>query len=299
MKTMYTRLKRKERAMAYLSVIPIILIILAIRGYPMFIAISQSFTNWDGMFKNTFIGLANYRNIVASGEFFTMLRNSAALLLFLPFQLFFGYAVALLLYEEVFGWRFFRALYYLPQMLSQVIVGFLFMIFFGSNGPLNQLLRAIGLDFMALNWMSKTPTALGVIILCLVWANIGWQGILVLGGLSAAPPSIFEAARIDGANYWQRLFMVVLPQLNRVTEYSCIMSVMWVFTGMFPIIHSMTRGGPGYETTTIDYMIYMKAFITGSQLGAACAVAVILMLIVLGLTVIQMAIANRIDDGGE
>jgi len=295
----FTMLKRKERTMAYISVLPVILIILAVRGYPMLVAVTRSFTNWDGMFKNAYIGLSNYRSIIISGEFWLMLRNSAILLIYLPLQIFFGYAVALLLYEEVFGWRFFRALFYLPEVLSRVVVGFLFAVMFGLNGPLNQALRAIGMDFMAINWLGKAPSALGVIILSLVWSSIGWQSILVLGGLSSVPPSIFEAARIDGAGYWQRLFLVVLPQLVRVTEYSCIMSVMWIFTGMFPIIHTLTKGGPGYETTTVDYMIYVKAFVTGTQLGAACAVAVILMIIVLLLTKLQMSIAGRFGDWGE
>ena len=281
--------------MAWLSVFPVILIILVIRGYPIFNTIIKSFTNWDGMYRNTFVGLANYRDIIVNGEFWMMLRNSVILLIFFPFQVFFGYTVAFLLYEEVWGWRFFRALYYLPQMLSSVIVGFLFSTLFSYNGPINFALRAIGFEALALNWMSNAPTALGVIILSMVWINIGWQGILVLGGLSSISPAVFESARIDGANYWQRLFSIALPQLNRVTEYSIIISVMWVFTGMFPLIHTMTRGGPGYETTTVDYMIYLKAFVTGSQLGVACAVAVILLIIVLLLTKLGMMITDRME----
>ena len=121
---------------------------------------------------------------------------------------------------------------------------------------------------------------LGVIIFCLVWINIGWQGMLFLGAMTQISPEIFEAARLDGAGYWTRTFKIMLPLLVPTVEYSCITSVMWTFTGLYSLIFSITGGGPGYDTTTIDYMIYMKAFRGNSEFGYACALSVILMLIV-------------------
>ena len=109
---------------------------------------------------------------------------------------------------------------------------------------------------------------------------------------------MFEAAIIDGATYWQRAFRIVIPMLVRVLEFSIIASGVWTLTQLFPFLFAMTKGGPGYETSTLDYMIYLKSFGMGfaSDYGTASAIAVILLLLVLALTMIEMQLANRADD---
>jgi multiple sugar transport system permease protein len=296
---MASNLRKRESLQGFLSVLPVIVVLLLIRAYPICVAVVESFTDWDGLARNNWVGLRNYADILRGNQFFLLLRNNAVLALHIPVQVFFGVVFAILLYDRVIGWRFFRALCFLPQIISTVIIGYLFRVFFAFTGPVNVLLRMVGLKFLAIEWLANGGTALSVLILTLVWAGVGWQVLIVLGGLSSIPTSIFDAARIDGAGYWQRLFRVVLPMLLRVIEYSFIVSVVWVFTGLFPLIFTMTKGQPGYETTTIDYMIYLKAFVSGTKLGEACAVAVLLLVIVLAFTRIQMVIANRADDWSE
>ncbi|HIU31626.1 MAG TPA: sugar ABC transporter permease [Candidatus Caccousia avistercoris] len=132
-------------------------------------------------------------------------------------------------------------------------------------------------------------------MLCIVWSNIGWQILVLFGGLAAIDASILESAQIDGAGWWQRFFHITLPMLLRTIEYSFIMSMIYIFSGIFPLIQTITNGGPGYETTTIDYMIYIKGF-TNSRYGEACALAVILLVIILLITKAQMAAANKLGD---
>jgi ABC-type sugar transport system permease subunit len=153
---------------------------------------------------------------------------------------------------------------------------------------------------MAIEWFGNNFTALGVIVFSIVWFSIGWQAIVILGGLSAIPTTVFEAAIIDGANYWQRAFRIVIPMLVRVLEFSIIASGVWTLTQLFPFLFAMTKGGPGYETSTMDYMIYLKSFGMGfsSDYGTASAIAVMLLLLVLALTLIEMKLANRADDWG-
>jgi ABC-type sugar transport system permease subunit len=291
--------KKKKTLQAILSILPVVIILLLIRAYPMVSAVYRSFTNWDGMYKNDWVGLANYTQIFTNSPFWTLLQNNLVLLISVPLQVIIGLLIAVLLYEEVLGWRFFRALYYVPQIMSAVIIGYLFRIFFGLNGPLNIVLTKMGLTSFAIEWLGNRASALTVIVICLVWFSIGWQAIVILGGMSGISPSIFEAARIDGANYWQRTFKVLLPMLSRVMEYCVIMSMVWTLTGLFPFIYSMTKGGPGYETTTIDFMIYVKSFLSGGNLGLACALAVILLIIILAFTLIEMKITDKLDDGGR
>lgn len=291
--------QKKENFHGWMSILPVILIILAIRGYPMVVGIIKSFTNWDGLFKSDFVGLNNYISILGDSQFWNLLKNNIILLTYLPIQLIIGLIVAVLLYEEMLGWKFFRSCYYLPQVLSSLSVGYLFTIVFGYKGPLNIILISIGLEKLAIDWLGSAWSGLTVIIICMVWINIGWQGMLFLGGMSNIQPTIYEAAIIDGAGYWTKLFKITLPMLIRTIEYSCIVSVLWTFTALFPLIFSITKGGPGYETTTVDYMIYLKAFRGGSEFGYSSALAVLLLIIVMIFTIIQMKVSSKADDWGE
>jgi ABC-type sugar transport system permease subunit len=292
-----TIIRRRE---IILSLLPIVIILLVFRVYPIVTALAKSFTNWDGLYRSDWVGLANYINFVKDGPFWMILRNTLILLLNVPVQVIAGILIALLLYERVAGWRFYRAVIYIPQIISAVIIGFLFKIFFGFEGPFNAVLKAVGLGGLAIEWFGNSFTALGVIDFSIVWFSIGWQAIVILGGLSAIPPSVFEAALIDGANYWQRAFHIVVPMLVRVIEFAIIASGVWTLTQLFPFLFAMTKGGPGYETSTLDYMIYLKSYGLGfgRDYGTATAVAVILLVFVLVLTLIEMRLANRADDWG-
>ena len=101
---------------------------------------------------------------------------------------------------------------------------------------------------------------------------------------------------MDGANYWQRLFKVIIPLQARTIEYSIVVSIIWVFSGLYTFIYTITGGGPGYSTTTLDYMVYLKAFTTTGKLGLACAYAVVLLGIVLVLVAIQRKMMDKVSD---
>ncbi len=291
--------KRKITWVAILSLLPLILILLVMRAYPIAVAIARSFTNWDGIYQKDWVGLRNYIEFIKEGPFLMILRNTLILLLNVPLQVFFGLLIALLLYERVIGWKFFRAVIYTPQIISAVIIGYLFRIFFGFRGPVNIILKAIGLESMAIEWFGNSYTALAVIVISITWYGIGWQAIVMLGGMSSIDPSVLEAAIIDGANYWQRAFRVMFPMIIRVIEFGVIASGVWTLTQLFPFLHVMTRGGPGYETTTLDYMIYLKSFgfSFGINYGMACAIAVILLFIILALTSLEMLVSRRAEIG--
>ncbi len=299
MKAQKTQTERRIERTALLFILPTLLFVLAIKAYPLIIAISYSFTNWNGISRHDFIGLKNYVNILSGSEFWSLLVNTSILLIYIPIQLFIGLVIAVVLYEETPGWRFFRTVFYIPQILSTVVIGYLFTILFGYAGPVNNILLNLGIMKQPVEWLADASTSLPIIIFCLVWINIGWQSLIFSGGLTNISPSILEAARIDGAGYWRSLFQVTLPLLSRTVEYSMVVSVIWVFTAIFPVIFSMTKGGPGRSTTTIDYMIYVKAFVSGSQLGVACALSMILTIIVLFATRLQMMAADKLDNWGE
>ena len=180
--------RKTKTRQAILSILPVIVILSIMRLYPMVAAIYRSFTNWNGLYRHDWVGFGNYIEIFTDSPFWTLLRNSFVLLLSVPLQIIFGLFVAVLLYEEVKGWRVFRALVYLPQIISAVTIGYLFRVAFGLDGPLNVVIRKIGFDFLAIEWLGNSATALAVLVFCLTWFSIGWQAIVILGGMSKISP---------------------------------------------------------------------------------------------------------------
>jgi multiple sugar transport system permease protein len=287
---------RTKAFQGILSILPVIFILLVMRLYPILAAIYRSFTNWNGLYRNDWVGFKNYVDIFTNSPFWTLLRNSLVLLTSVPLQIIIGLLIAALLYEEVIGWRFFRAIIYLPQIISAVTIGYLFKVAFSLDGPLNILLRKADLGFLAIEWLGNSATALGVLVFCLTWFSIGWQAIVILGGMSKISPDVFEAAKMDGADFWQRTFYVVLPMISRTIEYCLIMSMVWTLTSIFAFIFAITNGGPGYETSTIDYMIYIKFYQASANYGFATALAVILLIIILVFTIAEMRFTNKVSE---
>lgn len=290
-----SKLERRENAQGWMSVLPVIFLELLVCAYPIGVVLVKSFTNWDGMLKSDFVGLRNYIKLITDAGFWTMLRNTGVFLLTIPVQFLISMMIAVILHDQIPGWKFFRMVYYLPSILSMTVVGLLYKILFSYSGPINEILRALGLDMLAIEWLNSGGTARFVVFLCLVWSNIGWQVLIIFGGLSGLEHSVLEAATIDGTGFWSKLFYITIPMLSRTVEYSFIATMIWIFTGIFPLIFSMTGGGPLYETTTLDYMVYVKGF-NGSKMGQACALSVVLLVVILLITVIQMRLSNRADD---
>lgn len=288
--------RRIKLSQGVLSILPAFVVLIFMRFYPIIAAVYRSFTNWDGLYRSDWVGLHNYIQIFTNSPFWKLLRNSMVLLTTVPLQLMIGLFVAVLLYEEVKGWAFFRTMIYLPQIISAVTIGYLFRVAFSLDGPVNRVLRNIGLGVFANEWLGNTATALGVLVFCLTWFSIGWQAIVILGGMAKISPEVFESARLDGANYWQRTFLIVIPMITRTIEYAVIMSMVWTLTSVFAFIFSITAGGPGYETSTLDYMIYRKFYQVGAPYGSASAYAVILLIIIFAFTIVEMRVANRASE---
>lgn len=287
-------LQRREERTAYMTLVPLILILLLLRLTPIVVAFFKSFTNWDGGLRDDFVGLANYKLLLGSKELGTMLGNNIFLLLHIPIQLVIAFIFAMYIYERKPGWRFFRSLYYLPQVISVVVIGTVFKSFFRFKGPINMILQAIGLN--AVDFLGDGDKAIWVILVALVWQSLGWQMLIISGGLSSMDTGVLEAAKLDGAGYWSRMFKIIVPMQIRTIEYSIVVSIIWVFSGLYNFIYSITDGGPGYETTTLDYMIYIKAFRANGQMGVACACAMILLVVVLVLVGVQRKMSDKAGD---
>jgi multiple sugar transport system permease protein len=281
-----------DQLFAYLAVLPALAVILALMLYPIVYSFYLSFTRFDGV-SFTFIGLGNYVSLLRDDTFWRVLLNNFLFLLAVPLILLASLVCAVLMYEQVWGWKLFRVVYFIPSVISTVVIGLLFRNFFAYDGPVNQLLETLGLPVV--DWLGAGQTAIVVIVIALVWSSFGYGMLILLAGMASIDPYVYEAARLDGASWWQRVRHITLPLIAKPMRFLSIINVVYTFTSLFGFIFVMTSGGPGYETTTVDFFIYLKAF-AGGDLGGGAALAVLLFLIVMALTFVQFRMFGA-DEG--
>ena len=279
----------KWNVFPYAAVLPAAILVLALMVIPIGFTVYHSFTNWDGQ-TSTFIGLGNFKLIFSNPVIYQVLVNSLIFLISVPLILFVSLVVAVLIYERVLGWRVFRFLFFIPNVLSPVIVGVLFSTFFLPGGLTDTVLRPFGLGQFP--WLSHPWTARFVVILALVWTSFGFGMVVVLSALSAIDPSLYDAAAIDGASWWRKLWSITIPMISGSLQFLSVINVIYTFTSLFSFVYVITSGGPGFATTSIDYFTYLTSFENG-QFGYGAALAFLLFLIVLVLTIVQVKLFPR------
>lgn len=259
--------------------LPIVLVVGVAIVLPTASAVVHSFTNWNPGFASPGVGLHNYAFLLNSASFQQILENQGFLLLGLPLWVFGPLVIATALHDRVPAPGLFRTVLFFPATVSPAVIGILFVMILAPSGPLNTALRGIGLGGLAGNWLASTSLVKPTLIVVLAWATFGTGVVIFSAALSAVPQELFEAAELDGATWWQRFRCVVLPGVRRIVELWAVILVITVFVGIFPWIFTLTRGGPGYSSTTIDFDIYQNALSFG-YFGIAAAESVILLVIV-------------------
>lgn len=288
------RRRRRTPWFALAAIAPSVLIVCLFTLVPLGWAVRTSFERNNGV-RARWVGLENYTRLLGDRQFWDILLNNVIFLLAVPGVLTLALIAAALIYEQVPGHRIFRIVLFVPTIVSTVVVGILFRAFFALDGPVNRLVELFGAA--PVNWLGEGSTAMLVIIFALVWGGFGYGMVVLLAGMSSIDPSLHEAAKIDGARWSQRVRLITLPLIARPIRFVSVLNVSYTFTSLFGYIFVMTSGGPGFDTTTLDYFVYNRAFVA-SQFGMASALALILLLIVLALTVVQFRV-TRVDDGAE
>lgn len=284
-----TSLAKAEQRFAYLAILPALVLILGLMLYPIIYAVFVSFNRTVNGIQFTWIGLDNYTRLLQDPTLWRVLANNFIFLISVPLILVASLLCATLVYEEAWGWRFFRVVFFLPSVISTVVIGTLFRQLFRYEGPINQILILLG--GQPIDWMARGNTSIYVIILVLVWSGFGYGMLILLSAMSSIDPAIFESSRLDGATWWQRMRYITVPLIAKVLAFLAVINVIYTFLSLFGLIFVLTSGGPGYETTTLDYFIFLKAF-SGFDFGQAAALALMLAVITLALTVIQLRVAR-------
>lgn len=286
-----------------LFLLPGVLLLVAVVAVPLVMNIATSFTEWPGVGTPIWVGLDNYRELLTDGSFWGYFGHNAVLVVAMSLvPTVIGLVLAFLLFDFIgkrFGPRtasFLRACIYLPQVLPAAVAGIVWSwILTPDSGALNQFLADIGLGSLAHDWLGDPDTALYAVAGVLVWIQIGYPVIIFIAGLQRVDPELYEAAEIDGASWVRRLWHVTIPQL-RPEIFVVLATTTIAALKMFDKIFVLTRGGPGDATNVPSYAAWQN-FFEKSQVGYGSAIATVLTVLIIALSVVFLRAQRRAEAG--
>lgn len=283
-------LRAKEALAFYLFIAPWALGFLVFTLGPIVASLVLSFTRYDMILPPKFVGLAHFRELFGDPLFYTSLSNTLYIVaLAVPLGLISSFLIAMLLNQELRGMAFYRTLYYLPSIVPAVASASLWLYLLQPQwGLVNGFLRAIGLS--GPGWLASEVWSKPAIIMMMVWGS-GGSTVIYLAALQDISQELYEAADIDGANWWSKFWHVTLPLMTPTIFFTVVMSIIGTFQ-VFSAIFVLTDGMGGPVNTTLVYLIYLyrNAF-AFFRMGYASAMAWILFTIILALTWIQFKTA--------
>lgn len=261
-----------DRLQALLFVAPIIALLAAFVVLPLGKVFYYSLTDWNGLTSPKWIGIGNYRFLWGSADFHKIVLTNVYLVVGIVAWVAVPFTLAVLLHERPRA-NLARTVLFIPVLLPPAIVGGMFRLLLSVDGPINSALRGVGLGGIAAQWLVDRRLVLVSVILMITWALAGSGILFYSAGLAAIPRSYVEAAQIDGASWRQLVWWIYRPALRPVTRFWVLLLTIATVTSFFPWIFGLTRGGPGIDSTTIDYSVYQTGIVTG-QWGMAAAIAV-------------------------
>jgi len=284
---------RHAKITPYLFILPMLLGLLIFRLGPIVASFGISFTSWNVFSPPRWIGLENYRNLLASPIFWEVARNTALFAaIFVPLVMLLGLSLALLVNQKLRGSTFFRGVFFMPYITSIVAVALAWKWILATRfGLLNNALFDLFGVRSPPSWLGDPSLALFAVAFVLAWQSAGFQMLLFLAGLQNIDESLKEAARIDGATNFQVLRHITLPLLSPITFFVLIISLI-ASSQTFEVTYALTGGGPQRASTTLAFFIYQNAFVH-FQMGYASALAYVLLLFVGGLTALNFFARRR------
>ncbi len=268
---------RKENGKGYLFIAPAIFFIFFVYFFPLFQNLRYSFLDL-AQAGRPFVGIRNYFLMLNDELFWMSLRNNLFLMLLVPILVFLSLFFSVLLFEQIRGWKIYRSIVLLPYITSITAIGIFFSLFFQGRGILNTFLKIIGLEKLIVDWLGSTVFALPTIMLVILWREFGFGTMLFLARLMTVSEEIFDAAKIDGTNWLQRLWYIVIPQLGTVIEFYVFIALITMLSWVFNYVYVMTLGGPAHSTYVTEYYIFIQAF-KMNHMAVASAVAIVLFIL--------------------
>ncbi|WP_292873568.1 sugar ABC transporter permease [Microbacterium sp.] len=285
--------RRRARTIGLLFAAPGLLIYGGVVLWPLVQSLQYSFYKWDGISASTWVGFQNYLNFFTDPVLRSTLGNVLVLIVFfavLPIAL--GLlSAALITSGKRPGMAVYRWIFFLPQVLTSVVIALLFKRMYAPEGPINEALRAIGLGALAKNWLGDFTWALPAVGLIGTWVTFGFCMVLFIAGASSIPPELYEAARMDGAGPVREFFSVTLPGLRGQIAVALTLTITAALRA-FDLIWITTRGGPGTSTLTPAVALYKAAFVN-PDVGQAAAIGVVMAILCLIIAVVITRVSER------
>lgn len=268
---------RRDGWTALLFMLPAVAVMVFVFCYPIFSVIRTSLSD---PFTNEFAGLENYRALFSDPIFRAAVVNNLKLFVVLPVLVVTSLVIAQVLHDQIRGWRVYRALIFLPYVVPVVVAALVFGQILQQYGFVNGILRGIGLGALAQNWLGAPTTAVWSLAGVVQWRELAFGVILFLARMTQLPPSLYDAAKVDGANWFQRLRHVTIPQMSTIIAFYVGIIVVALFNWVFNYVFVLTKGGPGTSTYVMEYYVYSRAFIYG-DFGNAAALSTLMLVAIL------------------
>ncbi|MGG1552929.1 carbohydrate ABC transporter permease [Paenibacillus ferrarius] len=278
----------KEDLIGYAFIAPMLLGLIAFTLFPIIASFFLSFTNWNfvaGFSKVKFVGMDNFVKLVHDTVFLLSLKNNLILMIVVPLTLICSLALAIVIDKKIYFKDVFKVVYFVPYISSIVAVAIVFQVLFHPTyGPINQILINWGMANPP-KWLADPDFALYCVMGLMVWVNIGYNMIIFMAGLQSIPKDLYEAADIDGASKWTQFLRITVPMLSPTTFFLLVTGIIGTFK-VFDVIMVLTGGGPANSTSVVVTRLYDAAFIN-LQSGYASAMAIVLLILILLITLIQ------------
>lgn len=287
---------KRKNFFPYLMCLPALLLFTIFVIFPFINGFWISLNQWDGFSEMKWIGLKNYKFVVEDRIFWKAFFNTCIFAFFVTIiKNILGLLLGLILARIKKFNTFFRTAIYMPVTLSYIVVGLIWVWILNPNfGLLNNLLKALGLDFLIHGWLSEPKFAMACIIGADVWKWSGFHAVLYLSGIQAIPNELYEAAEIDGASSWHKFWYITCPQLNSTIVMNVLLSITGAFVSNYDIVKIMTGGGPFHSTEVVLTYAVTTAF-NYSSLGKANAMSMILFFFVSIMGFMQLRLMTKKD----
>ena len=272
--------------------LPTIVGLLVFRLVPIVWSFGLSFAEWQIFDTPRFVGIENYIHIFSSPTTLRIFATTAWFTaMYVPGVVLLALLLAVVLNQALRGMAFFRGAFFLPYITSTVAITLTWRWIFSTKfGLLNNALNWIGIDASPA-WLADPAYALPAVAIVSIWRDCGFFMLLLLAGLQTIDPEFYEAAKIDGANHWQRFRLITVPLLSRSLFFVLIIALIRS-TQTFDITYALTQGGPNGATTTLAFAIYLRAFVN-FDMGFAAALSYILCFVLGLLTLINFYFRKR------
>jgi multiple sugar transport system permease protein len=282
----------QEQMTARLFIAPIVIGIILFQLYPTLFSLFISFTRWNLLSPPKWIGLTNYVDLFTTDLHFKNVMSNTAT--YSAWNVFSGLALgmffAVLLNQNIRWKNIYRAIYFVPVVAPTVAVALLWQILYDPNfGVFNGILRIFGIQ--GPNWLGTTTWAMRSIIFESIWAGLGFNVLIFLGGLQGISKEYYEAAEIDGANGIEKFFYITMPLLSPTTFFVLVTGIIGAFQ-TFDIPFVMTRGGPANATQMVVMYLYNNAF-AYQKMGLASALAFIVFIVIILLTALNFRLSKK------